>query len=104
MTASEFSISAFAMHSWLERFRNRLWLQIACKEIRFGSIRLQPVPMQEKVVNFVGKDELLDMHVLFAQHSGQFRRLRKLHVAVIVAVDRSTGERQVETEAIGDDS
>src|SRR5574341_2559929 len=62
-------------------------LQLAVEELRRRLVRLQPVPVQQEVVHFVRKDQLLELHALRPQRLHDVHRLAERHVAVIVAVD-----------------
>ena len=55
------------------------------EEITRRVIGRQPVAMQQKIVDFVGKHELLDLHALFAEPSDKEMR----EVALLMAKVRS---------------
>ena len=47
--------------------------------------------MQKKIVDVVGKDELLDLDAFFAKASREVYGLREIDVAVVVAVNKQDG-------------
>src|SRR4029077_5181419 len=58
------------------------------KEIACGVIGGQPRPVQQKIVDFVGKDELFEGDALFAESFGEVNHLCKRNVAIIVALNQ----------------
>ena len=57
------------------------------KEIAGSVIGSQPVAMQQKIVDFVWENQLLNFYVLGAQASDRVNGLRKNHVAIVVAMN-----------------
>src|SRR5215467_8566386 len=51
----------------------------------------QPVAVEKKIVNLVGKNELFDFDALLAKASGEIHGLSEIDVAVVVAVDEKNG-------------
>lgn len=43
--------------------------------------------MEQKVVNFVGENELFDVHAARPQAGDQVHGLREIHVAIVVAMN-----------------
>src|SRR6266446_509851 len=62
-------------------------LEMAVKKIAGGAVGLQPMPVQQKIMHVVGENELFDFHAVFAEARDQIHGLRKIYVAVVVAVD-----------------
>ena len=47
------------------------------------------MPVQKKIVYFVGKDHLLERHLLFAQLHDEFHGLGECNITIIIAVYRN---------------
>src|SRR5439155_17704358 len=62
------------------------------------------MPVQQKIVHVIGKNELFDLDAFFAEAGDEIHRLREVDVAVVVAVDKSTGDFQVLTDVTGEES
>ena len=56
-----------------------------------GVIGGEPRSMQEEIVNFVGKNELFELDILFAQGFGEIDGFGEGDVAVVVALDEENG-------------
>ena len=69
----------------------RFWFQVTIKEIRPGPVNFEPVAMQQKVVYFIRKNDLLKGYVSLAQSHGQIHRLGERDVAIIIAVNQQHG-------------
>src|SRR5437016_10726189 len=59
----------------------------AVKEIAGRVIRLAPRLMEQKIVDLVRKDELLDVNTALAQPRDEVHRLSKVNVAIVIAVN-----------------
>src|SRR5579864_8315218 len=55
------------------------------------AIRGQPGSMQKEIMNFIGKNQLFKLDVLFAQSFGQVDGFRERNVAVVIALDQENG-------------
>ena len=51
-------------------------------------IRVYPILMPQEIMYLVRIDQLLEVHAVRAQSAHEVYRLRKLHVAIVVAVDQ----------------
>ena len=66
-------------------------LQMLIKELRAGVISADPVLMTEKVMYLVRVNQLFEVHAVRSQPSHQTDGLRKLDVAIVVAVNQPYG-------------
>src|SRR6476646_411185 len=62
--------------------------EMLVEEVSRGMVRGQPCSMHKKVMNFIGKNQLLERDALLAQRLGEIDRFRKWHVAIVVALDQ----------------
>src|SRR5437016_14302255 len=62
-------------------------LQAAVEEIACSVVCGQPIAVQKKVVDFVRKNELLNLGAFLAKTSSKVNGLREIDVAVLVAVN-----------------
>ncbi len=61
------------------------------EEARAESVGGDPIAVQQKSMNFVGEDVLLEGRALGAQGLGQADGVGELHIAVVVALDKQDG-------------
>src|SRR6266850_1054079 len=61
------------------------------KEIACRAVCLQPMPVKQKIMHFVGEDELLDFHALLPEPGDQIHRLREINIAIVVAMNEEHG-------------
>ncbi len=47
--------------------------------------------MRQKIVNFVGKNNLLKLHALFSQRFHELHHIGKSHVAIVIALNQQHG-------------
>ena len=66
-------------------------MEVAIEEVAGSVVRPQPAPVQEKIVDFIGEDELFDLDAVFAKACDKVDGLREIDVAVIVAMDEKHG-------------
>src|SRR5580692_11055910 len=66
-------------------------LEMLVEELESRVIGRQPGSMQEKVMNLVGKNQLLELHILFSQRLNEIDGFRERNVAVVVALDQQYG-------------
>src|SRR5437868_7672302 len=64
---------------------------MAIEEIGSGVISRQPVAIQQKIVNVIGKNELFDGDAACAQAGGEIDGLREIDIAIVIAVDEKYG-------------
>src|SRR5437764_5748173 len=64
---------------------------MAIEEIGSSVISRQPVAVQQKVVNVVGKNELFDGDAAGAQAGGEIDGLREIDVAIVIAMNEKHG-------------
>jgi len=64
---------------------------MSVKEIAGGAIRREPIPVQEKIVNVIGENELFKLDAFFAEAGYEVDGLREVDVAVVVSVDEKDG-------------
>ena len=62
--------------------------QFAVEKFGGGAVGADPIAPAEQVVNFVGKNQLLELDFLGAQFFDQIGGLLKRHVAIIVAMNK----------------
>src|SRR4029077_7780386 len=65
--------------------------QLPLKELRSRFVSTHPGLPQQKIMDLIGKDDLLDLYVLLPQPLHQVTGLREWHVAVIVAMHEEHG-------------
>lgn len=61
--------------------------QSVIKKFAGGAVGFEPRMMEQKVVNFVGENELLDVHAARPQPGDQVHGLCEIHVAIVVAMN-----------------
>ena len=65
--------------------------QLFTKELRRGTIALDPAFPEKKVMDLVRENQLFKLHVLFAQALDQISGLLEWDVAIIVTMDQEHG-------------
>ena len=66
----------------------RLDRKCAIKEITGRMIGLEPRAVQEKIVDFIGENELFDVHITHAKPRDEIHRLREINVAIVVTMNK----------------
>jgi hypothetical protein len=66
-------------------------MQVPPQKIRGGVVGGEPVGVGQKIVDLVGKNELIEFHALFAEGVHERDGFAEGHVAVIVAVNQQNG-------------
>src|SRR5260370_14152912 len=66
-------------------------LEMTVEEIARRVIGRQPILMQQKIVDVIGENELLDLDALLAEACDEIHSLGEIDVAVIVAVNEQDG-------------
>src|SRR6476646_5842319 len=62
--------------------------EILVEEVARSMVRGQPCSMHEKVVDFIGKNQLLKRDALLAERLGEIDRFRKWNIAIVVALNQ----------------
>src|SRR5580765_4867116 len=62
--------------------------EMLVEKVARGMVGGQPCSMHKKVMNFIGKDQLLERDALLAERLGEIDRFRKWNVTIIVALDQ----------------
>src|SRR5215471_3329719 len=65
--------------------------KFSIKKVRSRVIGGEPIFVQKKIVNFVGKDKLFDFYVLRAETRDEVDGLREVDVTIIVAMYEENG-------------
>ena len=64
---------------------------MAVEEIASRVISHKPIPVQQKIVRVIGKNELFDLDALCTESRHEVHRLREVDVAVVVTVNKKHG-------------
>ena len=73
------------------RGRRALFPEVLVEEIRGGVIGGEPGAMPQEIMNLVGKDKLLEFHLLFPQRLHQADHFGERHVSVIIPLHQQHG-------------
>jgi len=61
------------------------------EEIACGVIGRNPIPVQQKIMHVIRKNELFDLHVSFSEPSHEVHCLGEVNVAIVVAMNEKHG-------------
>src|ERR1700761_5684482 len=65
--------------------------KLFAEELRRSAIAFDPAFPEKEIMDFVRKNQLFKLHILFAQSLGQISGLLEWDVAIIVAMDQEHG-------------